>query len=56
MDGSDEEIGVNKCVGRHTAFMGIRYNLRFSAAAKAGHRLAWGAAWSRALSQRGAAP
>jgi len=29
MDGSDEEIGVNKCVGRHTAFMGIRYNLRF---------------------------
>jgi len=23
------EIGVNKCVGRHTTFMGIRYNPRF---------------------------
>jgi hypothetical protein len=24
-----EEIGTNKCVGRHTAFIGIRYNRRF---------------------------
>jgi len=29
MDGPKEEIGVNACVGRHIAFMAIRYNRWF---------------------------